>query len=144
MVTDREIDRFAPADGTQAADAASRTRDGGPKVIIYSELAIEADPKAYHPMLLAAGELARSTRENDLDKDEKLQRAEKYVQKAMEIIPNAPKLNTTITDAQWDEIKKEFMGEAHRDLGMVASVRFFLPSPQRGEGDRNLPQLRSA
>lgn len=108
---------------TQAADAADHLRDGGPKVIIYSELAIESDPKAYHPMLMIAAELARSTRENDLDKDEKLVKAEKYAHQAMDLIPNAPKPNPQIPDAQWDEIKKEFMGDAHRDLGMIASVR---------------------
>lgn len=106
----------------QAADAADRMRDGGPKVIIYSELAMEADPKAYNPMLMASAELARSTRENDLDKDEKLAKAKKYAQKAMEIIPTAPKPNPSITDAQWDEVKKEFIGNAHRNLGMIALV----------------------
>jgi tetratricopeptide (TPR) repeat protein len=106
----------------QAADAADRMRDGGPKVIIYSELAIEADPKAYNPMLMASAELARSTRENDLDKNEKLAKATKYAQKAMEIIPTAPKPNPSITDPQWEEIKKEFIGNAHRNLGMIASV----------------------
>jgi tetratricopeptide (TPR) repeat protein len=96
--------------------------DGG-KTIIYSELAIEADPKAYHPMLMEAGELARSTREKDLDKDEKLAKAEKLAKQAMEIAPTAPKPNPQVPDAQWDEIKKEFVADAHRDLGMIASVR---------------------
>jgi tetratricopeptide (TPR) repeat protein len=108
---------------TQAADAASNMRDGGPKVIIYGELAIEADPKAYHPMLMVAAEIARTTRENDLDKDEKLAKAEKYAKQALELAPNAPKPNPQVPDAQWDEIKKEFVGDAHRDLGMIASVR---------------------
>jgi tetratricopeptide (TPR) repeat protein len=107
---------------TQAADAAERINDGS-KTIIYSELAIESDPKAYHPMLMIAAELARSTRENDLDKEEKLAKAEKYAHQAMEIVPDAPKPNPQIPDPQWDEIKKEFVGDAHRDLGMIASVR---------------------
>jgi tetratricopeptide (TPR) repeat protein len=107
---------------THAAEAAERKNDG-PKVIIYSDLAIEADPKAYHPMLMEAAELARSTRENDLDKDEKLGKAEKLAKQAMEIAPSAVKPNPQITDAQWDEVKKEFVGDAHRDLGMIATVR---------------------
>ena len=37
--------------------------------------------------------------------------------------PNAPKPNAQIPDAQWDEVKKEFVGDAHRDLGMIASVK---------------------
>src|ERR1700679_3308801 len=42
---------------TQAAEAAEQTNDGA-KVIIYAELAMETDPKAYHPMLMVAAELA--------------------------------------------------------------------------------------
>lgn len=107
---------------TQAAQIAERMGDG-PKVIIYSDLALETDPKAYQPMLMEAGELARSTRENDLDKDEKLAKAEKLAKQALELAPNAVKPNPQITDPQWDEIKKEFVGDAHRDLGMIATVR---------------------
>ncbi len=107
---------------TQAADASDRTNDG-PKVIIYSELAIESDPKAYHPMLMEAAELARSTRENDLDKNEKLAKAEKLVNQAMEIVPTAPKPNPQVPDATWEEYKKQFMSDGHRDLGMIAAVR---------------------
>jgi tetratricopeptide (TPR) repeat protein len=107
---------------SRAAEAAERKGDG-PKVIIYSDFALEADPKAYHPMLMEAAELARSTRENDLDKDEKLGKAEKLAHQAIEIVPTVAKPNPQIPDAQWEEIKKEFIGDAHRDLGMIASVK---------------------
>jgi tetratricopeptide (TPR) repeat protein len=107
---------------TQAAEAAEQKNDGA-KVVIYSDLAIDADPKAYHPMLMEAGELARSTRENDLDKDDKLGKAEKLAKQAMEIAATAPKPNAQIPDAQWEEVKKEFIADAHRDLGMIAAVR---------------------
>lgn len=107
---------------SRAAEAAERKGDG-PKVIIYSDLAMEADPKAYHPMLMEAAELARSTRENDLDKDEKLAKAEKLAKQAIATVPDAPKPNPNIPDAQWDEIKKEFVADGHRDLGMIATVK---------------------
>jgi hypothetical protein len=108
---------------TQAARAAEQM-GAGPKVIIYADLAIEADPKgAYEAMLMESAELARSTRENDLDKEDKLGKAEKMAHSGMEIAANAPKPNAQIPDAQWEEIKKEFVGDAHRDLGMVAAVR---------------------
>jgi tetratricopeptide (TPR) repeat protein len=107
---------------SRAAEAAERKGEG-PKVIIYADLALEADPKAYHPMLMEAAELARSTRENDLDKDEKLAKAEKLAKQAIDLAPNAAKPNPNIPDAQWEEIKKEFVGDAHRDLGMIATVK---------------------
>jgi tetratricopeptide (TPR) repeat protein len=113
---------FKPWLYTQAARSAEQM-NAGPKVIIYSDLALEADPKAFEPMLMEAAELARSTRENDLDKEEKLTKADKLARQAMELAPAAPKPNAQIPDAQWEEIKKEFVGDAHRDLGMIATVR---------------------
>jgi hypothetical protein len=107
---------------TRAAEAAEAKHDSA-KLIIYSELAIDANPKAYSPMLMESAELARSTRENDLDKDEKLSKAEKLAHQAMDVIPTAPKPNPQIPDAQWEEVKKDYLGDAHRDLGMIASVR---------------------
>ncbi len=107
---------------TQAARAAEQL-GAGPKVIIYSDLALEADPKSYEAMLMESAELARSTRENDLDKDEKLGKAEKLAKEAIEIAPAAQKPNPQIPDDQWAEVQKEFVGDAHRDLGMIASVR---------------------
>jgi hypothetical protein len=107
---------------SRAAEAAEAKHDSA-KLIIYSELAIEANPKAYNPMLMESAELARTTRENDLDKDEKLAKAEKLARQAMEIIPTATKPNPQIPDAQWEEVKKDYLGDAHRDLGMVASAR---------------------
>jgi len=107
---------------TQARIAAQALNDSA-KIIIYCDLALEADPKAYDSMLAEAGELARTTRENDLDKDQKLTKADKLVHQAMEIIPTATKPNPAITDPQWDEYKKEFLSDAHNDLGMIASVK---------------------
>jgi hypothetical protein len=107
---------------TRAAEAAEAKNDSA-KVVIYSDMAIDANPKAYGPMLMEAAELARTTRENDLDKEEKLSKAEKLAKQAMEIIPTAVKPNPQIADTQWEEIKKGYAGDAHRDLGMVAAVR---------------------
>jgi hypothetical protein len=107
---------------TQAANIAGQKKDA-PSLLIYAELAIQVDPNALVPMLMVSAELARSTRENDLDKQEKLARAERYARRAIELIPDLPKPNPQIPDEKWSEIKKEFMRDAHRDLGMVASAR---------------------
>jgi len=105
-----------------AAEASERKNDG-PKAIAYAETALEADPKNYQAMLLISGELARSTRENDLDKEEKLSRAEKFANNAMPAINAAPKPNPQITDDQWNGYKKDDIAQAHSDLGMIAMVR---------------------
>jgi tetratricopeptide (TPR) repeat protein len=121
------ITKFADTDFktwayTQAARSAEQL-SLGPKLIIYCDLAIDSDPKAFEPMLMESAELARSTRENDLDKEEKLTKADKLAHQAMDLAPAAVKLNPNVPDAQWEEIKKEFVADGHRDLGMIASVR---------------------
>jgi tetratricopeptide (TPR) repeat protein len=107
---------------TLAADAAQRKGDSV-KTIVYAQSALEADPKNYQAMLMIAGELARTTRENDLDREEKLARAEKMVNEAMTAVNTAQKPNPQLPDEQWASIKKDFIAQAHEDLGLVALAR---------------------
>lgn len=107
---------------TRAAEAAQAKNDTA-KIIIYCDLAMDADPKAYQAMLIESGEIARTTRENDLDKDDKLAKATKLAKQAIEIAPTIAKVNAQIPDAQWEEVKKEFVADGHRDLGMIATVQ---------------------
>jgi tetratricopeptide (TPR) repeat protein len=104
------------------ANAAERKGDAT-KAIVYAQSALDADPKNFQAMILIAGELARSTHENDLDREEKLARADKMANEAIEAVKAAPKPNPQITDDQWAGAKKDFLSQAHEDLGMVASVR---------------------
>lgn len=105
-----------------AADAAQMKRDV-PKAIFYYEQSLKADPKNHGAMLMLAGVIAQNTKEFDLDKDDKLAKAEKYAKDAMAMIPSAAKPNNQVTDAQWDAQKKDDMAQAHVDLGMIATVR---------------------
>ena len=106
----------------RAADAEQRKGDSV-NAMIYAQRALDADPKAYSAMLLMSGELARSTREFDLDKDDKLNRAEKLAKDALGVIPSVPKPNAAMTDAQWAGVKKDVTAQAHEDLGLVAMGR---------------------
>jgi tetratricopeptide (TPR) repeat protein len=105
-----------------AANAAERKNDVT-KAIVYGQSAIDADPKNYQAMILVAGELARSTHENDLDREEKLARVDKMANDAIELVKTAAKPNATLTDDQWAGAKKDFTAQAHEDLGMAATVR---------------------
>src|ERR1041384_8213078 len=51
-----------------AAQSAQQKNDA-PKAITYAESALEADQKSYQAMLIVSGEIAKGTRENDLDKE---------------------------------------------------------------------------
>jgi tetratricopeptide (TPR) repeat protein len=105
-----------------AADAEQRKGDTV-KALVYAQSALDADANNYQAMLLMSGELARGTRENDLDKDEKLGKAEKLANDAIAAVNSAAKPNPSLTDAQWSDIKKDFVSQGHEDLGLIATVR---------------------
>lgn len=105
-----------------AAVSAQETGDTE-NMIVYSEKALEADKQNYGAMLLLARALAARTREFDLDKEEKLGRAEKTAKEAIGLIPTAPKPNPGIPDDQWEVGKRDFISQGHEALGMAALVR---------------------
>jgi tetratricopeptide (TPR) repeat protein len=93
------------------------------KAIIYYQQVLEASPKDYNAMLMLAAETARTTREFDLDKEEKLAKAEKFAKDGMALVPAATKPNPQLTDAQWEDLKKDDMARGHEALGMIALAR---------------------
>lgn len=92
-------------------------------VVVYGEQALEADDKNYGAMILISSALAQRTREFDLDREEKLSRAEKMAKDAIELVKVAQKPNPAITDEQWDAAKKDYTGQAYEGLGMVAMAK---------------------
>jgi tetratricopeptide (TPR) repeat protein len=105
-----------------AAESYSAKNDTD-NAIVYAERCVEADPQFYGATLLIARTLAVRTREFDLDKEEKLGKAEKMAKQALEIIPNAPKPRPDLPDEQWAKIKNDFEAQCYEALGMVMSVR---------------------
>ena len=93
------------------------------KEIIYYRQVLEVSPKDYNAMLMLAAETARTTREFDLDKDEKLSKAEKYAKDGIALIPTAPKVSPQLSDDQWEAVKKDDLARGHEALGMIAVAR---------------------
>jgi hypothetical protein len=93
-----------------------------PNAIVYGDRAIEADSKNFQALLLVSNQLARMTKEFDLDKDEKLKRSSKLANDAITAISAAEKPNPQLPDDQWIEIKKDMICQAHETLGMIASI----------------------
>lgn len=106
----------------EAAESADANRDVA-KAVSYGELAIQADPQSFYAMLLVSGELAQHTQKYDLDKDEKLGKAEKYVNQALMIIASDPKPPAGIGEKDWEAFKKDQSAAAHKDLGLIAAAR---------------------
>jgi len=107
---------------TQEAQAYDAKRDPV-KAQIYAEQALAANPKSYQAELLLGQTIVKNTRENDLDKEEKLTKADKYLHDAIANVQAATKPNPQLTDAQWEDGKKFIMAQAHGSLGLAANTR---------------------
>jgi len=91
---------------------------------VYAERAVAANPKNIDATLFLAGSIVQRTRENDLDKEDKLTKADKYSNDALTAINAATKpQGAQVTDQQYDELKKEWAAQAHAYLGVSASLR---------------------
>jgi tetratricopeptide (TPR) repeat protein len=90
---------------------------------IYGEQVLKVNPKNYQITNLLGTMIVQRTRENDLDKEEKLSNAEKYFNLTLEDLKTATKPNPQLTDDQWEQGKKYLIADAHNGLGMVALTR---------------------
>jgi tetratricopeptide (TPR) repeat protein len=107
----------------QVAAASAQELNDFERMTIYCERTLEADPKNYAAMLMLASGIAQRTREHDLDKEDKLTRAEKFANDAVAAVKAAAKPRPDITDEQWEGARKDFLAQAHESLGIAAMVR---------------------
>jgi tetratricopeptide (TPR) repeat protein len=107
---------------TMEAMAYQQKGDADKATIMYERL-LEANPKSFQATLSLGQILVSRTRENDLDREEKLTKATKYLNDTIETLKTAPKPNPNVTDPQWEEAKKSYTAEAHNYLGMAALTR---------------------
>lgn len=91
--------------------------------VTYAERTLEADPKNMFALATLALETAAHTREFDLDKEEKLAKAEKYAHQAIDASKDAPKIRPDLTDEQWASVKKDIVAQSHDALGRIAALR---------------------
>ena len=93
------------------------------KVIIYGENALKTDPKNYQVQFWMAMATVQGTGQFDLDKEEKLGRAEKLANDGLKNLSTATKPNPQLTDAQWAEGTKTLEAQGHEALGLIANLR---------------------
>ena len=71
-----------------------------------------------------ANVIAGQTKDTDLDKAEKLTRAEKAANDGLEILKTVPKpVLFQVTDEQWEKIKSQSASQAYQALGTIALVQ---------------------
>jgi tetratricopeptide (TPR) repeat protein len=113
---------FKPVLLTMALQIAEQKNDYV-QITNYSDRILEGDPKNALAQATMAFQTARRIRENDLDKEEQLAKADKYADQAIANAPTLAKPQSNITDADWDVRKKEIASQAHEAKGMVATIR---------------------
>jgi len=99
------------------ADAYEKKNDPE-HMVIFAERALEANPQNFQATLMLAKYYSTHTRENDLDREEKLGKAEKYAHQVIDMMKDAPKPNPQIPDDQWAEVKKDISAEAYNAIGL--------------------------
>ena len=102
---------------------AYQTKGDVDKATVYAEQVLAANPKNFQVPNMLGTMIVQKTRENDLDKEERLAKAEKYFNMTIDNLKTAAKPNPQLSDAQWEEGKKFLIADAHNGLGMVALKR---------------------
>ena len=93
------------------------------KAEVFDEDILKINPKNSDASLQLGELIVNHSGENDLDKEEKLAKAEKLLNQTIDNVKVAQKPNPQITDAQWEGYKKGTIGEAQADLGRAAMLR---------------------
>jgi tetratricopeptide (TPR) repeat protein len=104
------------------ANAAEQKRDLI-NVVVYGEQSIAADPMNFGAMALMSRAIAMGTKKFDLDKAEKIARAQKLGKDAIELSKkNPPKPNPQLTDEQWAGAVSEMVEPAYEGMAYAAMV----------------------
>jgi tetratricopeptide (TPR) repeat protein len=94
------------------------------KAIFYGETALGADPKNYDADNLLANLYAATTKDNDLDRNEKLAKADKYAHDSLEALDaGKPALFANAPDDAWNKTKAGATEQAWQALGIAAQAR---------------------
>ncbi len=93
------------------------------KAIVYGEQSLESDSKNFETFLLMAEIYAQTTRETDLDKDDRLAKVDKYAKEAVTLLATAPKPDPSVSDADWANVKKGEEARAWQAMGLTAILR---------------------
>jgi tetratricopeptide (TPR) repeat protein len=104
------------------ADAYQRKGDFN-KMEIFADRVLEVNPQDSQALLMLAKHYATHTRENDLDREEKLGKAEKYATLLIEVAKTLPKPSAQISDEQWAAARKDTAAEAYNVIGQANLTR---------------------
>jgi tetratricopeptide (TPR) repeat protein len=93
------------------------------QLMFYAQRLLEVSPKNAVAMVTMASETARHTREFDLDKEEKLTKADKWAKDGIEAAKTMPKVRADLSDEQWEGVRKDVQSQGYEALAMSAALR---------------------
>ncbi|MCB1022262.1 MAG: tetratricopeptide repeat protein [Acidobacteria bacterium] len=88
-------------------------------MLIFGDETLKDNPDNVGVLLQLSFAIPTRTREFDLDKEEKLAKAEDYAKRAITLIPNLAKMDPNMLDEDWLNTKKDFMSQANESLGLI-------------------------
>ncbi len=95
-------------------------------MVLYGDMVLESSPVPSvltGTLISLAVAIPNRTREFDLDKEEKLAKAEDFAKRAMALIPTLSKMDPSMTDDAWLQTKMDFMAQCHEAIGTVQLKR---------------------
>ena len=92
-------------------------------MVICADRVLEINPSDFQSELMLAKYYASHTRENDLDREEKLGKAEKYANSVIEAMKTMAKPNPQIPDDQWADVRKDFAADGYNAIGLANLTR---------------------
>jgi len=87
---------------------------------VYAEQALTANPNNFQASLMIGEITAQHIRENDLNRNDEVAKAEKYLNQSIASVKAADKPNPQLSDDQWAESKKVMTAEAQAGIGIAA------------------------
>jgi tetratricopeptide (TPR) repeat protein len=105
----------------RAADLAANKNDY-PLTMAWGQRDLDANPNSFVAMLSLAKVTAATTKEFDLDKEQKLAQAEKWANTALDILRTAPR-PVAFAEDKWPLVRKYYESSGYLSLGLVAMDR---------------------
>ena len=107
-------------------------KDDFENMLVFGERTLEVNPDHVGTLVALAFAVPLRTREFDLDKEEKLTKAENYAQRALKLIPTMESPNPATPPEEWLMAKKDMMAQTHEALGTIALTRKDYPKAEEG------------
>ncbi|HEX4770206.1 MAG TPA: hypothetical protein VH351_05205 [Bryobacteraceae bacterium] len=95
------------------------------QLVVWGDRIIQANPNDVFARVQLADAMADHIRENDLDKDQSVQKVNDYAHQALNVLQNAtaPPANLPMDPSQWPAMKQDLTNRAYYALGVAADVK---------------------